>query len=128
MRSIMERCNDQKMASRKVSEGCERIFFSLFLKKKMCTTRAIVMELNANEIWLISPEFNFDRRIKFKEIKSIIYDSINYKDNQTKLKFKLREQVIEHAFEKLSQIDILLGAIDTFPIDMRVRFLVKQKD
>ena len=80
MKSIMERCNNQKTASRKVSDGCERIFFCLYLKTHKHITNAIIVEINAKEVTIISPEFNFDRKVKFRDFKSVKKDSINFEN------------------------------------------------
>jgi hypothetical protein len=80
MISIMQRCNDQKLACRKVSEGCERVFFCMYLKHNIITTKAIVVELSTLEVLLYSPEFSFDKKLRFKECTSIIKKTLAQND------------------------------------------------
>lgn len=61
MIEIMSKCNDSKSASRKVNDGCEKIFFCLYLKKNQVITKAIVAVINKGFVELIAMGINFEK-------------------------------------------------------------------
>jgi hypothetical protein len=61
MIEIMAKCNECKQASRKVNDGCEKIFFCLYLKKNVVITRAIVAVVNKGFVELIAAGINFEK-------------------------------------------------------------------
>ena len=81
MLQIMERCNNQKTACRRVNEGCEKIFFCLYLKKNIVITQAIIIDITLRDILIISPAFNFEKKIEWKNFQNIIPGSIQHEIN-----------------------------------------------
>jgi len=71
MIEIMKKCNEMKTASRKINEGCQKIFCCLFLRENLAMTDAIITTIKKNQIILIIPSFNLTRTIDLKKIKSI---------------------------------------------------------
>ena len=69
-----------------VSDGCEKIFFALYLKKNPAREKFIIWDFNHHELSVISPEFNIDRRIRFKEVKDLVEHEVVEKE--LILKFK----------------------------------------
>jgi hypothetical protein len=65
----LKKCNDCKLASRRVSDGCEKviskiillqIFMCIYLKANPIIAEAYVTELNSNFLILIVPKFNLE--------------------------------------------------------------------
>lgn len=55
----MDKCNECKLASRKIQDGCDKIFTCLYLKNNEIYTHAIVTQINKASFWIYVPDFNF---------------------------------------------------------------------
>lgn len=60
MIEIISKCNDCKKMSRKVSDGCEKIFMCLYLKNNSVNVNAIVETFDRISMRLIIPEYNIE--------------------------------------------------------------------
>lgn len=75
----MKKCNDCKLASRRVSDGCEKvshlfdiffkIFMCLYLKKNPVLAEGFVTDITEGFILMIIPKFNIETVIDFRLYK-----------------------------------------------------------
>ena len=59
-----------------VNDGCEKIFFCMYLNKNTVITSAIIVDITLTFVIIISPHFNFEKKIEWRDFKNIISDSI----------------------------------------------------
>jgi len=69
---IMNKCNNAKLNSRRVSDDCDKLFMCLYLKNAPIKTKAVVMSFSVISITLMVPSLNFEKRFNFKDYKSVI--------------------------------------------------------
>jgi uncharacterized membrane protein YvbJ len=55
---VLARSNDCKLAARKVSSGCEKIFMCMYLKNNEVYTKGIVTSLLREAVNITIPEFD----------------------------------------------------------------------
>ena len=60
MLEIIDLCNNRKTASRRVNDGCEKIFFCLILKKNPIFEKAIIMTMNLSSFSIIIPKMHIE--------------------------------------------------------------------
>lgn len=65
----MDRCNDLKMKAKRVSDGCDKIFMCLYLKRNKVHTKAIIRGFGIKSLGLIIPDYDIDKQIFFKDYK-----------------------------------------------------------
>lgn len=61
---IMERCNDNKAKSKKVSDGCSKIFMCLYLKTHAVESQAMVISFGQSSLTVFVPDY---------EIQAVLY-------------------------------------------------------
>ena len=67
-----------------MNDGCEKIFFCLYLKSNTVITTAIIIDVTLRDIILISPGFNFEKKIEWKTFKNIVKGSLQYEGDIAK--------------------------------------------
>jgi hypothetical protein len=75
MINVMDSCNTKKMNSRRVSDGCEKIFMALYLKNHLKETDGVVIEISqSNSFRFINvyiKEYEIQVKVDFSEISAV---------------------------------------------------------
>lgn len=75
MIALMDSCNEKKMNSRRVSDGCEKIFMALYLKNHIKLTEGTIIELSQSNssryIKVFVKEYEIQVSLDFNNIKEI---------------------------------------------------------
>ncbi|KRX03593.1 Nucleic acid-binding, OB-fold [Pseudocohnilembus persalinus] len=128
MIEIMDKCNECKQASRKIQDGCDKIFTCLYLKNNEAFTEAIVTQINSVSFWIIIPEFNIEKEIAYGNqsfIEKCEYDGVA-------LVFKFKKQENDDVGRTLiltpfQKFQVKLTSTDQFPIDYQIHFCVRNR-
>mmetsp|Transcript_36879 Transcript_36879/g.33124 ORF Transcript_36879/g.33124 Transcript_36879/m.33124 type:complete len:145 (-) Transcript_36879:223-657(-) len=137
MLSIMDKCNECKINSRRVSDGASRLFMCLYLRNNPYYTTAIPTFMGTAFIELYIPDIGCEKKIVFKELKSFVkaeqknidIDNLDTEMKKVTVEFNLKEikKPIKIEFNELQPIPVFVTATETSPIDFKVVFLYEHQ-
>jgi hypothetical protein len=61
--SVIDKCNECKKASRRISFGCQKIFMCLYLKTHKIIVKGYIALLARNSMGIIIPDYDIEKEI-----------------------------------------------------------------
>eukprot|EP01017_Pseudomicrothorax_dubius_P032938 TRINITY_DN4362_c0_g1_i1.p1 TRINITY_DN4362_c0_g1~~TRINITY_DN4362_c0_g1_i1.p1 ORF type:complete len:766 (+),score=219.73 TRINITY_DN4362_c0_g1_i1:205-2502(+) len=120
---IIERCNEMKFKSRRISDGCERVFMCLYLRKNPGEYQGIVTQIAFDFVSILILNLDIEMKVSVKkneQIKNATKKNANELllecfSPDSRKPFKVNVKVYDY-------IKVLVDATKTSPIDYKIIF------
>ncbi|CAD8112024.1 unnamed protein product [Paramecium sonneborni] len=133
LKAIMQHCNDCKLNARRVSDQCDQLFLALLLKANPIEVNAYVLSINNQNIEVIIPKFNLERKVDLKSLKNTYkYKVEQIGENRNELIVFYNDPEDEkgvrlYFVRQFQEIKISLSGTDTFPIEYKIQLIINNK-